>query len=173
KVLRKAFSDSLRDEAHDQTITMGELQLLVNPGSGFSGKFLGELAGRKHNLMITIRQVVAVHINLVKVIVEPYLLGLLVHLEQRAPVPETDILNRVLISRNHLGCQVRQRRVKCFLDRVEPVGLSGEFYVVLEIRGFQGQFVRLYREPLKESRHKQNRDEVQTHVNSGSDTYYS
>ena len=152
---------------------MRELQLLVNPGLGFSGKFRRELAGRKHHLVITVRQMVAVHISLVKLIVEPYLLGLLVHLKQRTPVPETDILNRVLISRNHLGCQVRQRRVGCFLDRVEAVGLSGEFYVVLEIRSFEGQLVRLYYEPLKESRRQQNRDEVQGHVNSGSDNHRS
>ncbi len=82
---------------------MGELQLLVHPGLGFRGKIRRELAGRKHHLVITIRQVVAVHISLVELIVEPYLLGLFVHLKQRAPVPETDVLDRVLISRNHLG----------------------------------------------------------------------
>ena len=135
---------------------MRELQLLVDPGLGFSGKLRGELAGRKHHLMITVRQVVAVHISLVKLIIEPYLLGLLVHLKQRAIVPETDVLDRVLISRNHLGRQVGQRRVGCFLDRVEAVGLPGELDVVLEIRSFEGQFVRLHHEPLKEGRHQQN-----------------
>ena len=71
-----------------------------------SGKLRGELARRKHHLVIAIRQVVAVHINLVKLIIEPYFLGLLVHLKQRTLVPETDVLDRVLISRNHLGRQI-------------------------------------------------------------------
>jgi len=43
--------------------------------------------------VIAVRQVVAVHINPVKLIIEAYLLGLLVHLKQRAIVPETDVLD--------------------------------------------------------------------------------
>jgi|ERR1039458_8121038 len=152
---------------------MRELQFLVHPGLGFGRELRGELAGRKHDLVITIRQVVAVHINLVELIIEPYLLGLLVHLKQRAIVPETDVLDGVLISRNHLGCKIRQRRVGGILDRVEAVGLSGELDVALEIRSFAGQLVRLYREPLEEGRHQQNGDEVQGYVDSGSNPYRS
>ena len=118
-VLRKAAPDGLRDEAHDHAIAMGELQILVDPGLRLRGELRRELAGRKHHLMIAIRQVVAVHINIVELIIEPYLLGLLVHLKQRPRVPQTDVLDRVLISRDHLGRQVRQRRIGCFLDRVE------------------------------------------------------
>ena len=85
---------------------MRELQFLVHPGLGLSGKLRGKLARRQHHLVIAVGQVVAVYIDIVKLIIEPYFLGLLVHLKQRTVIPETDVLDGVLISRNYLGCQV-------------------------------------------------------------------
>ena len=66
---------------------MGELEFLVNPRLGFSRKFRGEFSGRKHHLVISIRQVVAVHIGVIELVIQSYLLSLLIHLQQRAPVP--------------------------------------------------------------------------------------
>src|SRR6185437_16185571 len=86
-VLRKPSSDLLRDEVHDHAIAVRELQVLVDPRLRFRGKFRRELAGGKHDLMIAVRQVIAVGIHVIELVVEAYRLGLLIGLKQRPRVP--------------------------------------------------------------------------------------
>ena len=70
--------------------------------------------------MIAIRQMVTVDIDVIELVVEPYRLSLLIGLKQRPRVPEANVLDRVLIPRDHFGRQIGQGWVGGFLNRVQP-----------------------------------------------------
>ena len=82
---------------------MRELQVLIHPRLRFSGESRRELAGRKHHLVIAIRQMVAIHIDIVELVVETYGLSLFIGLKQRTRIPEANVLNGALIPGNHVG----------------------------------------------------------------------
>ena len=69
----------------------------------FGGEFRRELTGRKHHLVIAIRQMVPIRIDAVELVIKTDGLSLLIRLEQRTRVPEANVLNRTLIPRNYLG----------------------------------------------------------------------
>ena len=60
---------------------MRELQVFIHPRLRFGREFRRELAGRKHHLVIAIRQMVAIHIYVVELVVETYGLRLLIGLK--------------------------------------------------------------------------------------------
>src|SRR5271155_6193034 len=117
--------------------------------------------------MIAIRQVVTVDPDIIELIVEAYCLGLLIGLKKRPRVPQTNVLDRVLIPCDRRRRQVRQGRIGGFLDGLELVGLAGELYVVLQIRGLERQLARLHKELLNDNREQQDSDEIEADVDAG------
>ena len=143
---------------------MREFQILIHPRLRLGRELRRKLAGRKHHLVIAIRQMVAIHIHVVELVVKPYGLGLLIGLKQRTFIPEPNVLNRVLIPCQNGGCQIRHRRIGRFLDAVQLVCFSRELDVVFQIGSFEAQLVRLHHELLKESGNQHDADDVQSHV---------
>ena len=66
---------------------MGELQSLIHPGLCLLGQLLGELAGGQHYLVISIRQMVAVHAHIVELVIQANSLSLRIGLKQWPRVP--------------------------------------------------------------------------------------
>ena len=83
KILRKTARRDFRDEVHHDALAMRELQVLVHPRLSFGREVRGQLAGRKHHLVIAIGQMVAIHVHIVELVIETYGLRLLVGLKQR------------------------------------------------------------------------------------------
>lgn len=71
--------------------------------------------------MIAIRQLIAVGVDVIELIIEPDRLGLPVGLKQWAGIPKPNVLNRVLVSCDHVTGQVRQSGVGCFLNSIQIV----------------------------------------------------
>src|ERR1700726_1797480 len=100
--------------------------------------------------MTAIGQVVTIHTDIIELVVEAYCLGLLISLSQRPRVPQTNVLDRVVIPCDRRGRQVRQGRIGGFLNSLELVGLARELDVILQIGDFERQLARLSKELLKD-----------------------
>ena len=129
---------------------MRELQILIDPGLSRRGQFVRKLAGGKHDLMIAVRKVVTVGGDREETVIQTNGLGLSEGLKQRPSVPEPDVLDRILVARDHLGREILQRGIGRLLDRVQLESLPSEIDVVREIGRLQRQFARLDDEFLEE-----------------------
>ena len=83
--------------------------------------------------MKTIRKMITVHIHVIKLVVKTNRLCLLIGLKQGAGVPKADVLNRILIPRDHLGRQISERRVSGLLNCVQLVCFTREANVMVQI----------------------------------------
>ena len=73
---------------------MGEEYTPVDPGLGIGGQQRGlELAGRQHHLLIGTIEHVAIDIHIMERVVGPNLLHLAVGIDQRLPVPQTNVVD--------------------------------------------------------------------------------
>ncbi len=82
KILRQPSSGCRRHEVHHQAFAMRELKVLVHPGLRLCGQLRREFPGRKHYLMVAIRQMVSIDIHVIKLVVKTNRLGLLISLKQ-------------------------------------------------------------------------------------------
>src|ERR1700687_4368 len=118
--------------------------MAVDPGLGVFGQQRDvKLARGEHHLGIFAVDPVAIDIDVQKIVVEPDFLELAVGREQRARVPQPDIINggRVLLERGprERGCAVELP----YVDAVEMVRHAGQRDVSLEVRLFNPQLVGL------------------------------
>ena len=93
---------------------MRKLKILVYPGLRIRGQLGREFARGEHYLMEAIRQMVSIDIHVIKVVVKPNCLGLLISLKQWPRVPESDVLDRILIPCDHVGSQIGESADKRF-----------------------------------------------------------
>jgi len=118
--------------------------------------------------MIAIRQVVAIDTNIIEMVVEAYRLGLLIGRQERPRIPQANVLDRVFVSCERRGSQVRQRRIGGFLDGVELVCRARERDVVLQVGGLKRQFARLHKKLLKDDGEQEDANDIQSHVDARS-----
>ena len=105
---------------------MGKLQVFIDPGLRLSRQRRRQLAGGEHHLVITVGEVIAVNVHVIKVVVKAYCLRLLISLKQRTFIPQANILNGIFISGDHSGRQVSQRGIRRLLNRFQVVCLASE-----------------------------------------------
>ena len=140
-VFRQPAGGDVRDEAFHQPIAVGELEAFVEPGLRLGWKLAGQLAGRHHDLVIAIFEVVAFDVDVVELVIKTDLLGLAIGLEDGAPVPEPNVADRVLVLIDGRQGQIGEARVGLFLDVIDTVGSAGEVNVGLQVRRFQPELV--------------------------------
>ena len=118
--------------------------------------------------MVTIGQVITINSYVVKVVVKPNGLRLLIGLLEWPLIPETNIVDRILVPGKNGWCQIRDGRVWRLLNFVEIVGVTSKLDVILQIGRFQAEFIGLYDERLHKSRNGNHSDEVKRNINAGS-----
>ncbi len=123
---------------------MGVDQLLVDPVPAAHRQLLDtDLACREHHLAQRAVEHVAVDVDVRKVVVGADLLELAQRVLQRAPVPQADVLERVLVGGRICRLGARIRRERALRDAVESVRLSRERDVVRDVRRLAHELVRL------------------------------
>ena len=127
-ILRFGEEYSQEDIAEGLPLSVFDTKFITSPSpwvnSRFSltqvcaccGQLRREFPGCKHHLMVAIRQMVSIDIHVIELVVKTNRLGLLIGLKQWPRIPETDVLDRILISRDHVGSQIGESRISGFLD---------------------------------------------------------
>jgi hypothetical protein len=125
---------------------VGELELPVDPALGLLRQLLRrQLAGGQHDLAQLAVDHVAVGVDGQEVVVEAEELDLVVALEQRALVPQPDVLERALVLGHRLRVDRAPGRMAPGLDPVEPERLARVLDVVGQELPLPGQLARLDR----------------------------
>ncbi len=73
-------------------------------------------------LMVAIGKVMAVHAGIVELVTEPDGPRLLIHFQQRARIPEPDVLDGILVARDHRRREIGERRIRRPLSVRQVVG---------------------------------------------------
>src|SRR5947209_7880561 len=127
--------------------------MLVLPGLHLVAQLAGrEFAGREHDLARSPVDRVAVYIYVRELVVRAERLKLRESAEQRAVVPEPDVVDNGAVLTQLLGCNRVDSRNLALAELVQPEGRASGGDVVQDVRGFFGQFAGLDLELLHEPR---------------------
>ena len=108
---RQPLALDLRDRAHHDAEAVRELQALVHPGARVGGSSDGiDLPRGEHHLAPAVANVVAVDVDVVKVVVEADHLQLAVGVEQRPGIPQPDVRERRLVALDRRRVEPSRRR---------------------------------------------------------------
>ncbi len=128
---------------------MGVFESFVDEGLALQGKVaLGKLPGGNHDLPITITDLIAVDVDIDKLVVQADLLKLLVHGIERAPVPQTHLGEQVRIVCQRGSGEFSIRRELALLDLIEFEGFPGEVDVARNVGYFEGDLIGFDYQPL-------------------------
>ena len=152
---------------------MGVDQLLVDPVAAALGQLLDvQLARRQHHLAHGAVEVVAIDVDVGKVVVSANLLLLAQGVLQRVPVPQADVLQRGLIV-GRVGGIDRGLGGKLALgELVQPISLLGELDVVGDVGSLAHQLVRLDDEVADVPAHQAQREIAEHGRNHGGDKQF-
>ena len=140
--LRQTLGGDLVDRADDHALTVGIDQVGVLPGARHlrqAGRI--ELARRQHHLLSTAVQVVAVDVDIRKLVVLADALQLIEGGHQRAPVGDAHVGQGRLIARQHAGVERAVAGQVAHVDPVEVHRVARGGDVVVDVRPFGGQLV--------------------------------
>ena len=149
---------------------MGKDQMPVDPGIGLGRKLVdNHLPCGQHDLPVGAVDHVAIHIHVVKIIVKPDSLNLPVGLQQRAFIPDPDVLDGNIMAPDFLGAQLFLDLKIDFFDVVQTVGLAGKLNIVGNKRGFLGQFIGFDHNLLNQDRKTAGQDQNGCHPHPAAD----
>ncbi len=158
------------DRVHGDAVAVGVDQLLVDPVAAALGQLLDvQLARRQHHLAQGAVEVVAVDVDVGKVVVGADLLLLAQGVLQGVPVPQADVLQRGLIVGGVGGIDRGLGGKLTLLELVEPVCLLGELDVVGDVGGLAHQLVGLDDEVADVPAHHAHREIAEHGWNHGGD----
>ncbi len=142
--VRQALGREVADRCECQPVAVGVLETPVDEGLALRRQVvLGQLPCRDHDLAVAVADLVAVHVHVDKLVVEPNLLELLIDGVQRAPVPQADLGDQLAVVFDGLPGQVALGRVFTLLRLVEAEGLAREPDVVGDVGLLEGDLVGL------------------------------
>ncbi len=146
---RQPLGGHLVDGAQRHAVTVGERQVLVDPGSvrQTAGK---QFPRRQQGLLVFPINRVSVVVHRGELVIRPDLLDLAQGFQQRLLVPEPDVLDGGLVFPDVLGGQRLRPGQHIDLHRVQSVGPIGRGDGVLDIRGFLDKFVGIDDEFLQD-----------------------
>ncbi len=127
-------------------IAMRKLQMSIDPVVRSLRQLLSELAGAHHHLPIIAINRVPIDVDVVKLVVRPNLLQLPVRLNEKTRIPQTNVVDGLLVRRDVLGGQGRLCRIRSFLELIELKGFPCHLDVVLEVRPLYLKFIRIDRD---------------------------
>ena len=115
--------------------------MLVDPDAAREILIL-QLARRQHDLAVFTIDHVAIVVHIHEVVVGADLLELAIGGQQRAVVPEANVLDGQIVAGQHRGAELLLGGEHLFLDLMEPVGQPRVLDVLLDVRPLQHAFVR-------------------------------
>ena len=149
-----------RHRAHGDTEAVGEPQPGIDPPLRVVLQLLlRDLPGGQHDLAVLAVHGVPVDVGVLEVVVGPDLLDLTVHVQERAVVPQPDVVHGLQV----VGYQpLRQRgcnRVGAHGHSGQVVAPAGEVDVSGDVLALLDELVRVHRQPL----HRPGPEELQHH----------
>ena len=121
---------------------MGVNQMPVDPGVGLGRELVDDqFPCGQHDLAVGAINHVAIHVHVVKIIVEPDRLNLAVGLQQRTFIPDSDILDGNIMVPNFIRTQGFIDFKIDFLDIVQIIGFTGKLNIVGDKGRFLGQLI--------------------------------
>ncbi len=140
----QAFGGEAVDGIHGDAVAVGVGEALVDPVAAADGELVDvELAGGEHDLAGGAVDVVAVDVDVGKVVVGADLLNLAEGVLEGAPVPEADVLEGGLVVGGVGGVDGGFGGKLLLVEAVETEGLAGDLDVVGDVRALADELVGL------------------------------
>jgi len=147
---RQALSGFLRDWRHHDAIAVREQQMQVHPGLGIcrkQGRL--EFPSRKHHLLITGVEPVAIDVRREELVIGPDLLQLRIGIPQRLQIPQADVVDGRAIGLERGERQVLLGRERLDRDLRQTIGVPRHRNVVGDVGRLKLQLVRFDIEALE------------------------